>query len=89
LGSPKRQNFIGCLNNNSDREIYTRLCLSEEQKSVFGDEVLSAGSAPASLEKPEGEPAEVFDFYLGALEEILGSMLDKNDPAKGGHHEKD
>jgi hypothetical protein len=56
---------------------------------VFGDEVLSAGSAPASLEKPEGEPSEVFDFYLGALEEILGSMLDKNDPAKGGHHEKD
>jgi hypothetical protein len=56
---------------------------------VFGDEVLSAGSAPASLEKPEGEPAEVFDFYLGAFEEILGTMLDKDDPAKGGHHEKD
>jgi hypothetical protein len=51
--------------------------------------VISASSAPESLEKPEGEPAEIFDFYLGALEEILGSMLDKNDPAKGGHHEKD
>jgi hypothetical protein len=50
---------------------------------------LLARSALKSLEKPEGEPSEVFDFYLGALEEILGSMLDKNDPAKRGHHEKD
>jgi hypothetical protein len=41
------------------------------------------------FEKPKGEPTQIFDFNFGALDEIFGSMLDKNDPAKRGNREKD
>jgi hypothetical protein len=38
------------------------------------------------LGQPEREPPEVFDFNLGALDKILGSMLYQNDPAESGNH---
>jgi len=41
-----------------------------------------------SLKKPGGEPSQVFDLDLGAIDEIIGSVLDKNDPAESGNREK-
>jgi hypothetical protein len=41
-----------------------------------------------SPRQPEREPAQVFDFNLDALDKVVGSMFDQNDPAEGGHHEK-
>jgi hypothetical protein len=40
------------------------------------------------LKKPRGEPSQVFDLDLGAIDEIFGSVLDKNNPTKGGNREK-
>jgi hypothetical protein len=40
------------------------------------------------LGQPEGEPPQVFDFNLNALDKILGSMLYQNDPAESGNHEE-
>src|ERR1700722_8546869 len=40
------------------------------------------------LEKPRGKPAQIFDFNLCSFEEILGSVLYKNDPTKRGNREK-
>jgi hypothetical protein len=40
------------------------------------------------FKKPRGEPSQVFDLDLGAIDEIFGSVLDKNDPAKSGNREK-
>jgi hypothetical protein len=50
------------------------------------DETLEARSK--LLEKPEGEPSQVFDFNLGAFQKILGSVLYHYDPAKSGNREK-
>jgi hypothetical protein len=41
------------------------------------------------LGQPEREPPQVFDLNLGALDKILGAMLDQNDPAESGNHEAD
>jgi hypothetical protein len=40
------------------------------------------------LKKPGCEPSQVFDLDLGAIDEIFGSVLDKNNPTKGGNREK-
>jgi hypothetical protein len=47
------------------------------------------GRTGGLLEKPKCEPAQIFDFNLSALNEIFGSMLDHDDPAKRGNREKD
>jgi hypothetical protein len=41
-----------------------------------------------SLKKTEGEPSQIFDFNLGALYEILGSVFYQNNPTKRGDHKK-
>ena len=40
------------------------------------------------LKKPGCEPSQVFDLDLGAIDEIFGSVLDKNNPTKSGNREK-
>ena len=41
-----------------------------------------------SLKKTESEPSQIFDFNLGALDEILGSVFYQNDPTKRRDHKK-
>ena len=40
------------------------------------------------LEKPGGHPSQVLHLDFRALDEIFGSMLYNNDPAKRSDHEK-
>jgi hypothetical protein len=40
------------------------------------------------LKKPERKPSQVFDFDLYALKKIVGSVLNKDNPAKCGNDEK-
>jgi hypothetical protein len=74
-------NFDTCEKYQMDRSGQLRGRIQQLQNPI-------ARSLPPLLEKPRCEPSQVFDFDLGAIDEIFGAVFDKNDPAKSGDREK-